>query len=148
MNRTYTLNLEQVVPPNLNGNVTFYIDNYNRSFKLKSISFDLSIINNANNFLLPLEQNTTQAFSLGIFALPVPTQFAQIFEDIVETIAGSVAYNGSNFKIYRPGQRIFNSFFINQRLNFIFAYANLDPLLTYLYNATIIVETEDIGLIK
>lgn len=144
-NRVYTSNIIQVVPAGGFGNdVNFNINHFNREFKLKSIFFDIHLRypNIGIQTLIPLEQNTTQYFCLTIRANIVGARFANNFEDLVETIPNSVQNNGTAIQLYKPGQVLFDSFFVANQLNVLLAYTNNDVLNDILYCANITIEIE------
>jgi hypothetical protein len=141
-NRVYTAAFQNLVLPGAAMNVTFQINNFNRTAKLKSLFFDLRIRENVTNLPLQLENNNTQLFQLVINAFASP--FAQIFE----AVAGAVIFaNGVQFIMRRPNQLKFDSFYIPDTLGFAFNYQNFDLLLSFVYEVTVVCEIEDISVI-
>ena len=98
------------------------VTNNNTQFKIKSFLWDLKIRNELTFELLPLEQNNTQDFNIGIVASPAATQ---ITLPIVGA-TGPVISNGTDFQFYRPGQYLLNSAYIVNGCNIVFANTNRD----------------------
>lgn len=122
----------------------FEINNNNRESLLKSIFFDIQIRDPLAGTMLPLEQNTTQYFQLAVSALPGSTPFSQAFELIAPVPGSNVT--GSQINFFRPTMLKVESFYIANVLRFQLAITNNDPLISYRYSSTIIVEIEDFPL--
>ena len=142
MNKVYTAFFQDNVLAGGGGGVTnFQIDIENRTALLKSILFDIKIAETAAPAaILPLELNNTQSFHLQVIALPAGTPFANIFSSIGGLPA--LQQNGTQLNIYKPGQSVFQSFFIRNNLLLSWAYVNRDPLTNYSYGASVCVEIE------
>ena len=144
-NRVYTTVLsENVGPMGIGLGCTFQINNEGRTALLKSILFDLRIqVQGPPPYYYPIEQNTSQFFALQV--LPMPLNITR-FSDTFGTINNPAVMlaNGATLVMYRPGQLLFNSFFIRNSLRFEWGYNNNDALITFTYFASIIVEIEDI----
>ena len=141
-NRVYSAVLRQPsILPAAQNSWRLGINNVNRSFKLKSISFDITIYDPATWLPLPLLQNFTQFFELDIHttdSLP----FASIF-DIPISPVGAIFQTGTHILIDKPIQLFYDSFFISNELVLDFIYNNNDNLATFAYKTCITVETED-----
>lgn len=131
----------------LSANV-FYISNHNRRFLLRSLYLDVRLFETLAPFvILPYEQNTTQEFGLTINADPVigADLLTLPFQDF--TIPGNIITNGTTFVMWKPGQVIFDSFFVQHRLQLTYNHVNRDLLLSMRFFASITVEIEDITLL-
>lgn len=144
-NRVYTAIFSRTCAPAANADISFRIDNFNRTCVLKSIIMDLNIVKTPAPFL-PLNINTqvTQYYNLAVFGTVVGELIGQSFENIVP--AAAINANGTEIDFYRPGQKIFNSLFINNQMNFMFTYLNLDAAISYMYFLSVTAEIEDIPL--
>lgn len=142
MNRVYTAEFFNQCAPAANADTRFKINNSNRECYLKSIYFDIAIAKTAAPFTpLPLEQNNTQIFRLVISAFPALSLFASTVSDIIPLV--NVVRNGTEIVLYRPGQYLWNSFYIKDILQFNFQFYNGDAAITYEYSASLVVEIED-----
>jgi len=127
------------------GNVAWNVDNFNRSCLLKSIIFDIQIHEAVSNTVLPLDQNTTQEFSLSVSRVPIPSVYSEVFTNF--SILGAVADNGGVIRMFRPRQIILNNFWMVNNLYISLNYANRDVLLEYHYAASVLLEIEDIDVL-
>lgn len=141
-NKVYTIALQQPSVLAAGFNVfNFQIQNSNRRYSIKSISFDIDIFETVSKLPLPLSQNTTQWIELAIFCLP-PVQFAQSFASVTVP-AGAILSNGNQIRIYKPCQLFYDSFFISNNLVGVFSYYNYDAVKAYAYGLSISIEIED-----
>ena len=138
-NKVYTASFDQVVAPGANFNTAFELQSWNRTRKLKSISLDIQVRNNATLMILPIESNTTQDFYLQFYAIPL-SLYAEPFTDFTFP----PLYNGNTIYITRPGQVFYDSFYLRHRAGFIFDYENRDAAITYRIRVTVTAETENI----
>jgi hypothetical protein len=142
-NRVYCIMLNQNVAALGAGASIFNLNNYNRVSLLKSVAFTVMLSATAAPVtFIPLEQNTFMQFALQITALPAAANFAQRFEDFAGTAA--VVANGSPHIFYIPGQYKFESFFLQNSLQFAWNTLNRDALRAITINMTLIVEIQDI----
>lgn len=133
-NRVYSNILPFTLAAMGNRNIIWYLNNYRKSFKLKSIFFDLRITQDVGT------QN--QIYVLFIGSLEVPIQQTENYENYNVSTGGD--YNGVGFAMTKPGQILFDSFFIRERLKFQFLCANSDLLVAYDYLLSVTCEIEDI----
>lgn len=121
----------------------FFVNNFNRSFLLKSVFLDVRLFETLAPFaILPFEMNFTQEFGLTINSIPAADLFCSPFQDY--TIPANIITNGNSIVMWKPGQIKFDSFFIKNQLQLIYAHANRDMLVSYRFFASIILEIEDI----
>jgi len=143
-NRVFTAILSQNVAAGGNAVNIMTVDISNRTARLKSISLDV-YMRTVAGVILPMEQNNTQQFNLQVDAVPQASPFAQIVSNFAGT--SLLTNNGNRINIRRPNQLKFDSFFIRSNLLLSFNYMNNDVLNAYIFEATIIVELEDIEVI-
>ena len=142
-NRVYTQVLQSVVlAAGGLGDTTWQIPFSGRESKLRSLAFDIQIQEVVSGSLLPLENNTTQFFALGVIQFPLGATFGDIVNNV--SIPANLLHNATEINLYRPQQLQLNSFNIRNSLFFILAYTNNDALINYRYTASIICEIEDI----
>jgi hypothetical protein len=142
-NKIYTFRHTDVVLPRATSNFSFYINDYHQFFKLKSIFWDLKMTGSVAIGNLPVERNTTQYYLLQVRPDPLGTIISEVVGDI--TSPAGTNQNGVLFGMYRPGQVIFDSWEISQRLNILFGYANWDAVNSYQLDVVIAIETEIIS---
>jgi hypothetical protein len=140
-NRVYSVVVNPVVAAA--GGVTaqnFFLTSTNREFRLKSIYWDLQIFENVLGIPLNLNNQVTQRYVLHLGLLNVP----QISYSLTPGApAPAILYNGTNIMLHKPGQVIFNSFVINNDLEIRYEGVNLDLLLVYAHEVSLIIETEE-----
>lgn len=141
-NDVYTCRLGFTLAPALAIQETFYLNQANKTLRIKSISIDYEIHENDTSQNLPLDQNTVIALNLQVGDTVVPRMISKHFENF--TLPVWLIGNGTHFRMWKPGQLTFDSWFIRNTLRFDFNITNYGVLLTYVINSCIIVETETI----
>jgi hypothetical protein len=138
--KTYSFNFNADIAPlgNFNG-FTVIQDGMNQiEYGVRTVSWDWYCMNHATFERLPIEQNTTQQLILSM-ATTVSTMASLVKQP---TPAGSCNANGLNLVFYNPGIRHFSGFNVVGELQLGFQQANRDPLITYYFEAHIVVEIE------
>jgi len=140
MNVCYPITFERAVAPGLGFGDICQINVLNEEFLIKSISYDVEIVNMADLSPLLLHNNINQRFYLDLFAIPPGYVFAHIYEGVVA--AGAGVQNGTNIHITQPGQKFFKNFTMRNNLIIYSNYINFDALITFRYTVNIIIEIE------
>jgi len=114
----------------------------NREAKIKSVTWDLRVMvtGTANN--LPLDGINVLGYDLvlGILGGRIGNHI-----DLIGAIpaGGVIVGNGTQIYLYKPGQYLFDSFYLRTDLDFNFTIVNNDPLINYTYGCSFIFETQE-----
>jgi hypothetical protein len=142
MDRIYTLTYEHVLLPNTGFGDTFELDNANRQFKLKTISFDLSIrLTGAGGFPVenvPLELNRMITYSLSVRTVGI------VMSNVFNIAPAAGMENGSLIRITKPGIKKFDSGFAANTMRFVCEAWNRDLLLDHSVWYNVICEIEEL----
>lgn len=127
----------------LNGIVTraenLAINDNQRSFKINSVFWDFTLTDVTAGVNLPLENNIDilHWFRIGEASIsPVGNPF--------QVVSGAYTINGGYyFRLYRPGQLKFDSFFMTNFLQFRLLATNVNAAKNYSISGSIVVEITD-----
>ena len=111
-----------------------------KSFKLKSIFFDVRFREFVTGDLLNWYLNTTQDVQLEIGVFGAIPLFAKIFENFAPVPA--FVNHGNAIVMHRPGQIFFDNWFISESMHFNYHSINYDLLLDYYHHLSIVAEIE------
>lgn len=109
-------------------------------FRISNIVFDLEIFETASNIKLPLDLSTTQRWEFLIRKASPP--IGSNFQDF--SIPLAVVDYATGIRLYKPGQYSFSRWFIENTIGIVLQMANRDVALSYSYNWTIVIETEQL----
>lgn len=127
------------VAPNVTDTWNFNIPFPGRRAQIISVAWDLRVEMVGNPGFVPLEVVDCLQYALvigdGTFKLAM-----DFFTTAVP--AGGAFVTGWRIEFYRPGQRLFNSFFARNILPVILTITNRDLVNTWTYNSSVIVETQ------
>lgn len=113
------------------------IQSVGRIMKIKSITLEWMAYNNTTGLYVSTSNTTDQA--LQLIADPGGNKIAHAF--LIG--ANPPSNNGDQLRWYRPGQWLFDSFFINNDILFSMQISNADAANDYTHNVALIVETEE-----
>ncbi len=142
-NRVYSILFAGNLLAGAAGGNGFRINNFNRTAKVKSITFDIRFEDVTNAQQIPTEQNNVARYRLDAVSVPGEGGFTQVFEDYFEVNIHAVG-NGNAFTLTRPSTIKLDSFYIRNQLRFAFTISNQDILNEIAYVGTVVVEIEDI----
>jgi branched-subunit amino acid aminotransferase/4-amino-4-deoxychorismate lyase len=141
-NKIYTHCIRGTVLPGITQLFLMTLNDQNREFMIRSVSFDIHIMNNAApGAPLNLNTQTTQMFLLFIGALAGDIKIAKLIDS--PPVAGYAQYPGQVIFITRPGQLLFNSFYVWNEIPIRFEYYNTDLIETYYFTMTLTIETNN-----
>jgi hypothetical protein len=145
MNKLYSFQFnDPIAPGGGGGGVVFDLNNQGRRFKLKSVCWDIRVIDTVTNFTLVGDLLTTQRMALYFTPL---IGFSNPYLNIVPVAAGNIMTNGQGFAMYQPGNQW--KFDSGAGLNVItFAYDHFNFGANNInYNLSVTVEIEDIEIL-
>lgn len=99
----------------------FEIRNTRRDMKIKTIGVDLRVYNNTLNQAIPFERMIGQWFSVYVGFTGNQTLFAKTFN---QTGGTALTNTGREFQLSRPGQYLFDSFFVSEVLPIVITLNN------------------------
>jgi hypothetical protein len=141
----YTATFGRVNAPLALYNNTFTVSNNGLAFLLKSINFDMLLVEQdatGNDCaILPLEANTTQLFGLYMYGQVGTDVIARPYADVLPP--GSVTLNGNQLSITKPCQLFFESFYLQHIANFTLQVKNYDLITSYRWQSNISIEIEE-----
>ena len=114
----------------------------NREARMRSFTWDLRVMvtGTANN--LPLDGINVLGYNVvfGVAGTLVGTNV-----DLVGAApaGGVMVGNGSQMYFYKPGQYLFECFFLYTYLNFNFTIVNNDAVINYTYQSSFFIETNE-----
>ena len=118
------------------------IDSNNRQFKIKSLTYDLRLNVSASG--IPIDVNNQDIISLRLIlggAFPI----TQMHKSLTATApAPGIVANGVSIDIVKPGQYLFDSWFIQSAMDITVEAINSDPINDIRTFTTLIFETEEL----
>lgn len=134
--KVYSCQVHSVLLANTNLISLFSIQAPNRRFRIKSIYWDVYIINAAGEPLNPYTQITQRcSINLGL-GIPLVTSL------FIPGSGTAFNQNGDNIQLNKPGQVIFDSWFVQHALYCSYFGVNTGAV-TYEHFTTVIIETEE-----
>lgn len=138
--KVYTMCETVNIGPNLSSNYDFNIAANNRELKIKSITLDWHLINNTTGKVIPYEQNTDVNLYLEIGSTVTGDNFSSPYN---QTSGMPFTYKGNTIILSKPGQWIFDSFTVYNRLPFRLRITNTSGVNQMMNFVSIIVEVEE-----
>ena len=115
---------------------TFNLTFNRRQFKIISISYDVKIaLTTGQN--VPIDTQTVINYFLQIGS-GLPPAISNCFDNFAQLV--DIANNGTGFRLFKPCNMKFESFFIDQQLPCIFSIQNVDLLNLYTIEYSIVFE--------
>jgi hypothetical protein len=140
-NNIYTGNVFQLIAAAGNYQSIFQIQQNLRIIKIKSIGLTWEVINNVTNMRVDLDANTEQQM---VFQMSGPNGAVDRVGLPFLPIGGSLLSNtGQTVNFYRPGQFLFDSFYLSNGAGFILTLQNRNAAVAYGHYFCIMVETEE-----
>ena len=140
VNKVHSIRFFPVVLPGVPFISTFDLNNNNVQFQVKSITLDWLIRDNVTNQIIPEAQNDVIEITFGTAAGNTPNSLPML------NVLGTAAFiTGSNFWFHTKGQRIFDSFFLQNTLGLFVQLINRDPANAYQIYFTVITEIESLA---
>lgn len=144
-NKVFTLNYAFSAAPAAVCSFAYYINNYNRTYIIKSFTLDLFIyytdVGGNQVIVQPTADYLFYRLQIGGDA---GRRIADAFENI-DVIAGGTIQTGNVMYMYRPGQLVFENFFTVNRLYFLFYFKNNDIAKTLSVSYNFIAEIYEKG---
>lgn len=144
-NKVYTVNYSKGIAASVGGvvvvsNPVFWLDNYNHTVKIKSIFFDMDF-KDVNNVRIQESDLKNIYYSLVFNNVPAK-MLANPFVRVDNPQAGTLR-NGFGFTIYKPGQHLFDSFYIRESAGILLLFSSYE-LTTYTMSMQLIIEVEEL----
>jgi len=144
-NKIYSVALNQTVVAGGNGSTTFVLDNFNRQYYLKSITWGLLLRRVvAPPVLVPIEMNTTQEFYFTINTIAGAKIAQSFFNFFPAPPAMNIEGDGTELRFHYPGQYKFETLVIFNTINCLFWYINQEAVDSFLYRLSVIMEVEEV----
>jgi len=134
-NKVYTANWVEPIAAGMDFDTDFSILSVNRQIKIKSITWDINVIEIPSGKRIDLVATQTIKPYLQLFV----DTFARTFNNISGV---PITLNGKQIDLYRPGQWLFDSFFITNQLFGKILIRN-SSLFGATIETTLIIETEE-----
>jgi hypothetical protein len=136
-NQVYCAQFSNIIAPASSSNDSFKILNNLREMQIRSITIDWLLRYQATGVRIPPEAMLNQRFTCLI-----GTAVNKIGKSYSPGITPPT-YNGNIFTITEPKQLIFNSFFLNNDLDFLVTVYNIDAANAVVIDYSIITEISE-----
>jgi hypothetical protein len=143
-NDVYSVHIRTAVAPGASYGNVFWLNNFNKQFKIKSISWDYKVRNSIGGKVDEDLYSMSLVVGDGLGAAPKISKSFEAFTTPPITPAVT-DFNGTRFYIQKPKQLFFNSWFIENGIPFKVEIDSDELLNTYNFYWSLVVETEVIG---
>jgi len=140
--QVYSFHDQKTVAPGANTSLICFIQQLARSLSIRSIFWDIEIRDDAAPYNKLSLEDPLSFVSLQIGS---GTPGNQISQSMTGFIGGLPLKNGTTFYMTKPGQIVFNSFFVAEKLQLRYLFVNYDTIKTYDYSISVVVEAEIIS---
>lgn len=146
--RVYSVHLRATVAAGATYQNVFWILNYNRTFKIKSTSFDYRIQDNVTGANIPIDtQNVLNIrMYIGDGAAGAP-KISYCFENftVIPVVPPVTDFNGTRFYLYKPKQLLFDSWYVENAIPHAVEIINHDLINAYYIDFSVITEIGILG---